>query len=145
MTMLLPLLLMGFVHAPAHADGPDLGEIMLGIQQHHAKLYFAGKAANWELADYELDELRECFDDATKSHHEFKTMKTPLAELVPAMTKNELEQVDRAIKGGKQAEFVKRFQGLTNACNRCHQAAEHPFIVIQVPSQNPYSNQKFAK
>ena len=37
---------------------PGLGEIMGVIQQHHAKLYYAGTKANWPLAEYELDELR---------------------------------------------------------------------------------------
>src|SRR5580692_4438898 len=42
---------------------PDLGEFMLSIQMHHAKLWFAGEAQNWKLADYELHEMEECFDD----------------------------------------------------------------------------------
>jgi len=38
---------------------PGLGEIMGVIQQHHAKLYYAGTKANWPLADYELSEIQE--------------------------------------------------------------------------------------
>ena len=32
---------------------------MTTIQLHAGKLWFAAKAANWELAEYELDELKE--------------------------------------------------------------------------------------
>src|SRR3954462_14660441 len=32
---------------------PGLGEYMTTIQLHAGKLWFAAKAANWELADYE--------------------------------------------------------------------------------------------
>src|ERR1700692_621005 len=43
---------------------PGLGEIMTLTQMRHLKLWLAGAAKNWELADYELDELKEGFDDA---------------------------------------------------------------------------------
>ena len=33
-------------------------------QMRHAKLWFAGQAANWSLAAYELDELNEGMQDA---------------------------------------------------------------------------------
>jgi hypothetical protein len=45
---------------------PGLGEIMGSTQMRHAKLWFAGKAGNWDLASYELDEIREGMDDAVK-------------------------------------------------------------------------------
>ena len=40
---------------------PGLGEIMTLNQMRHIKLWFAGKATNWPLASYELDELEEGF------------------------------------------------------------------------------------
>jgi len=43
---------------------PGLGEFMTATQLRHAKLWFAGNAANWPLADYEIGELGEGFDDA---------------------------------------------------------------------------------
>ena len=33
---------------------PGLGEFMSQIQVHHAKLWFAGKNENWELANFEI-------------------------------------------------------------------------------------------
>src|SRR5437588_7093357 len=42
---------------------PGLGEFMLGIQEHHAKLWFAGINNNWELADFEVHEIGETLDD----------------------------------------------------------------------------------
>src|SRR5262250_1588155 len=43
-----------------------LGEIMSLQQMRHLKLWLAGAAKNWPLADYELDELKEGFDDVIK-------------------------------------------------------------------------------
>jgi hypothetical protein len=125
--------------------GPGLGEIMSVIQQHHAKLYYAGSAQNWDLAAYELDEIKEGLEDASKAHHEFKTLKTPLTELVPAMTKAEIEGLSKAIEAKSRPEFSKRFANLTHACNECHQTVEHPFIVIQEPTRPEFTNQRFTK
>src|SRR3954449_3034629 len=37
---------------------PRLGDIMNAVQTRHMKLWFAGKALNWELATYELRQLK---------------------------------------------------------------------------------------
>jgi hypothetical protein len=36
-----------------------LGEFMTATQLRHAKLWFAGKENNWDLAAYEIDEITE--------------------------------------------------------------------------------------
>ena len=43
---------------------PGLGEYMTTIQLHAGKLWFAAKAGNWPLAEYELDELEETMEAA---------------------------------------------------------------------------------
>ena len=45
---------------------PGLGEFMTAIQLRHAKLWFAGRAKNWDLAGYEIDEIKEGLEDAAK-------------------------------------------------------------------------------
>ena len=47
---------------------PGLGEIMSLTAMRHAKIWFAGQAENWALATYELDELKEGFEDAELFH-----------------------------------------------------------------------------
>src|SRR4051812_44833960 len=47
---------------------PGLGEIMSLQQMRYAKLWLAANAGNWPLADYELKELGEGFDDILKYH-----------------------------------------------------------------------------
>ena len=37
---------------------------MSTIQLHAAKLWFAAKAANWELAEYEVDEPKDTMEGA---------------------------------------------------------------------------------
>ena len=120
---------------------PGLGEIMSLQQMRHAKLWLAGSGGNWALADYELDELREGFEDASKLHPTYE--RVPVAALIENLTPAPLEAISKAIKGRSAAGFARSFDSLTVACNTCHQAANHGFIRITRPSGSAFSNQNF--
>ena len=122
---------------------PGLGEIMGVIQQHHAKLYYAGTKSNWPLAGYELDEIQESLDDAMKFYPEFKDVKVPLTQLIPTMTKASVAQVRTAIEQKNEKSFVQAFGALSGSCSNCPEAANHPFVKIQAPTEAMFSNQKF--
>src|SRR5436305_14074433 len=67
---------------------PGLGEIMTLQQMRHLKLWLAGAARNWQLAAYELDELKEGFDDVAKY---FPTKDgIPLGQMVAAIGEREV-------------------------------------------------------
>jgi len=120
---------------------PGLGEIMSLQQARHAKLWLAGQHANWPLAAYELDELREGFRDAGAMHPTYENV--PVAALVGKLTPAPLEALGKAIEAKDSAGFRKSFDSLTQACNTCHRAANHGFIVITRPGTSPYGNQRF--
>ncbi len=120
---------------------PGLGEIMTAIQLRHAKLWFAGQAGNWQLAAYEVDELREAFEDAVRYQPDFDGK--PIAMLVPAVTSEPLTQLARAIDARSPGRFATAFDRLSQACTTCHQATDHGFIMIQRPLQPPLTNQRF--
>jgi cytochrome c553 len=123
---------------------PGLGEIM-GLQQmRHAKLWFAGDMENWDLAAYELDELREGFDDAVKYHPTHENVPRPLAELIPQFTASQIASLDQAIKTKNRELFAAAYDSMTASCNGCHQASNHGFNVIKRPTLPPFSNQDFA-
>jgi hypothetical protein len=128
---------------PAPAESASgLGEIMSLQQMRHIKLWFAGSAANWELAAYELDELKEGFDDVLKR---FPTKDgVALAPLVKLIADHEIPELEKAIAARDAVRFASAFDALTAGCNGCHQSAKHGFIVIQRPASQPYSNQSFA-
>jgi hypothetical protein len=118
---------------------PGLGEFMSGIQVHHAKLWFAGTAGNWNLSDFETKEIRESLDDI-----ESFCADRPEVKSLP-MIKPALDSVDEAIKSKSSSRFKTSFMLLTNTCNSCHQATHHEFNVIQVPLTPPFTNQRFEK
>ncbi|MEO9032256.1 MAG: hypothetical protein ABI285_03380, partial [Ginsengibacter sp.] len=43
----------------ANTYKPGFGEFMSEIQVHHEKLWFAGENQNWQLADFEINEIKE--------------------------------------------------------------------------------------
>lgn len=116
---------------------PALADIMTGAQFRHMKLWFAGKEKNWDLARYELRQVTQSLDDAVSLYHGIPV------ELVSATT-DPLIAIGDAIKAKDAAQFKKGFNDLTTACNACHKAIGRDFIVIQVPTAQPFSNQSFA-
>ncbi len=122
---------------------PGLGEIMSLTQMRHLKLWFAGQAENWDLAAYETDELAEGFGDVVRFHPTHKGSPALLSQLVPEFTAGPIEALRSAIERRDLAEFTAAYDSLTQGCNGCHRAAEFSFNVVERPSANPYSNQRF--
>jgi hypothetical protein len=121
---------------------PGLGEFMLGTQTRHHKLWLAGNAGNWELADYEIDELKEGLEDAAKYVPTYKDML--VGQMIESTILKPIAEVETAIKARDRSKFTATFDELTLACNACHQAANRPFIVVQRPSGSNFPNQSFA-
>lgn len=128
---------------PAASYAPGLGELMSLNQMRHAKLWFAGEAGNWKLAAYELDELGEGFDDVVRYHPTHKDSPVPIGDAVAKIMREPLSEVARAIEAKDRDRFVRAFDAVTDGCNRCHQATNFGFNVVQRPTSNPFSNQAF--
>jgi hypothetical protein len=118
---------------------PGLGEFMSGIQVHHAKLWFAGEAQNWSLADFEINEIKESVEDINRYCRDRPEIQS-LPMIGPA-----IDSVSLAVKYQNIDRFKQDFLVLTNTCNSCHRATKHAFNVIQVPDKPPFTNQSFSK
>ncbi len=113
---------------------PELGEQMLGLQIRHARLWFAGEAGNWNLAAFELQEIKEAFDAVVEQNPEHAIFQPQrLADILPAMTKAPITALRDSIDHSNRAEFEKAFDGLSAACTGCHHVAGNDFLVIQRP------------
>lgn len=122
-----------------NAYKPGFGEFMSGIQMHHAKLWFAGINSNWELADFEIGEIKESVDDLEKYETSRPETKS-LPVLMPA-----LDSVSHAVELKDVTMFKRNYVLLTNTCNQCHRAVQFSFNEVQIPSTPPVSNQVFEK
>ena len=103
---------------------PGFAEIMIMTQIRHAKLWLAGNARNWELADYQIDELKEGLEDVVSHFPVYKDM--PVGQMIEATIMAPIADVEAAIKAHDRAKFVSAFDKLTAACNSCHQSANRP-------------------
>jgi hypothetical protein len=110
---------------------PRLGDIMNAAQARHIKLWYAGKAANWELAGFELRQLKTSLVDAALLYSGIPvTNVTTLAA--------PLQSVADAIAAKDASRFAKAYGELTGGCNACHQSMERSFISIRTPTEQPF-------
>jgi hypothetical protein len=114
---------------------PGLGEIMTLQQLRHIKLWFAGQAGNWPLAEYEIGELEEGFDDVNKLLG---------GDTVDKQVGAPMKALEKIVENKDHAGFAAAFDGLSAGCNSCHHLLDHAFIAIQRPTLLPYSDQSFA-
>ena len=124
------------------AHGPGLIDFMMTTQHHHAKLWYAGNARNWDLADYQADELKEVLEDAAKAIPDYKGI--PVGSMIGNLAMPPIAEIESAIKNRDRAKFVAAYDKLTAACNTCHQGSKREFIVIQRPVGQAFPNQSFA-
>jgi hypothetical protein len=116
---------------------PRLGDIMSTAQTRHQKLWFAGKAQNWELAAFELRQLKASLVEAALLYSGI-----PVTNVTTLDTS--LQAISDAIAAKDSRRFAKAAGDLTEGCNSCHRSMGRSFIVMRVPAeQQPFSNQVF--
>lgn len=116
---------------------PRLSDLMVVVQIRHAKLFYAVKARNWPLADYELGQLVGTLKEAGRYY----------PNTAPPMTLAEEtgSSLSEAIKAKNEAKFDQAFDEMNAGCNRCHGAADRAFILIRRPSYpSAFSNQQYS-
>jgi hypothetical protein len=115
---------------------PRLSDLMVVIQIRHAKLFYAVRRGNWPLADYELEQLISTLSEAGR----YYPRTTPPMTLADSIRTS----LGEAIKAKDEAKFDKAFDEMNAGCNRCHEAADRPFIVMRRPSfPSTFSNQLY--
>ena len=120
---------------------PGLEQFMNLILIEHNKLWFAGKARNWPLAEYQLGEIKEIMGDVQDFVPTFRDL--PLADMLDAVITKEIATLEKAIEGMDYKAFTVGYDKLTAACNACHQGTENSFVVIKRPTQPAFTNQDY--
>jgi hypothetical protein len=128
--------------APGTSYIPGIEQFMGVIQREHVKLWYAGQAKNWELAEFQAGEIKEVMGDIQDLYPKFKSM--PFADMLDAVIIGPIVDIEKAIEKKDSKAFVAGFDKLTTACNSCHEATGLGFVVIQRPTTNPFTNQNFA-
>jgi len=121
---------------------PGLGEFMTAaVQPHHIKVWLAGHAGNWPLAEYEAKELRETFADIAAYQGSWNNF--PIGKLAESNLAPPLDALDAAIGDKSEAGFKKAYDSVTAACNSCHQATGNAFVAVKTPSGADFPDQEF--
>ena len=120
---------------------PGLEQFMNLILMEHNKLWFAAKARNWPLAEYQLGEIKEIMGDVQDFVPTFKNL--PLADMLDAVITKEIVALEKSIETKDYKAFTAGYDKLTQACNACHQGTENGFVVIKRPTQPAFTNQDY--
>ncbi|MEJ1158579.1 hypothetical protein [Prosthecomicrobium sp. N25] len=131
-------------HTAAAAEDvlkPSLADLMTITQLRHFKLWYAQRLGNWKLASYELERMSDTLGRAAKLYPD------AAAVAQDALTRDKTGQVlsdlRTAVDNADAKTFEASYRRLTEECNACHKAAGTGFIVVQVPTRSPFSNQSF--
>jgi hypothetical protein len=107
---------------------------MLELQIRHARLWQAGEARNWMLAQFQLAELRESLDGVAELNGDHAALQPErLAEVLPQHMGPALSALQQAVDKQDGAAFDAAYDKLSEACSGCHAASDHGFLVIQRP------------
>jgi hypothetical protein len=135
--VLASLVLASLALAQGETYVPALGDIMSAIQSRHIKLWFAGRQENWDLASFELEQIRQGLENAA-------TLYSGIPADYVGATVDPIKDLGAAITAKDGVKFAKAYVALNAACNACHKGIDRGFIVIRVPSTSPFSDQSFA-
>ena len=124
------------------STAPGVGEVMTGVQLHFAKLFYAAKAGNWNLANFEIDEVKENLENAAALRPEEKGVK--LHGVVDAFEQTQIAAMDSAVSQHDLKTFRQNYSDAILVCNSCHRSTGRPFIIITEPTAPPVSNQQWA-
>jgi hypothetical protein len=120
---------------------PGLGEFMLVIQTHHAKLWLAARAQNWLLAEYQLSEMKEVFGEVQNLVPQYRNI--PVGDMIDAVITGSIGDLEKAVEEKKFKNFSAAYGKLTESCNDCHKAANRGFIQIKRPTRSTFDNEEF--
>jgi hypothetical protein len=119
-----------------------LGEMMGYMQRYADKLWFAGEAGNWELAEFYRGEIAETEEGIGQAH--VRKDGVEVSKLISTMLPPAMDAVSQAVTARDPARFRRGYQTMVGTCNACHAASKHGFIRIATPTGAPtYWNQSF--
>ena len=116
---------------------PGLGTVMIEYGRRMALAHQAAQAGDWGMAQYQLHE-------ATEIQEVGETTRPAKAELLKNFEHTYLDPLAQDILAKDKAAFNNDFAKALEGCNACHQATDHPYVVVQAPATLPEDFLKLA-
>ena len=109
---------------------PSLARLMPEIGQRYWKLYYAAKAKNWVLAEFQMKEISELMEIGGESRPKYTAR-------LQAFVHENMGPMAEAIKGQDWDAFDAAFhQGVKDA-NKYHLESDRGYIVWKLPDSPP--------
>lgn len=109
---------------------PGVGTVMIEYSNRFTTMYYAAKGGNWDMAAYQLKEMREIQEVGENT-------RPARAPLLKAFETTYLDKLAEAIKAKDGKKFDAEFKKTVEGCNGCHAASDFAFIKYQLPKASP--------
>lgn len=109
---------------------PGLGTVMMEYSKRFWIMYYAAKNGNWELADYELEEMLEIQEVG-------ETTRPNMAKALKGFEEAYLTPLKQAIENRDWDAFQQAYNNAIKGCNACHAGTGHPYIKYVLPDTPP--------
>ena len=115
---------------------PSQSHAMADVDYQFSNLWFAGKNANWPLAEFYLNETRSHLNWAVRIRPVRKLSSGAALDLRPMLQGVEgssLAQLRTAIEKADPKAFEAAYRQTITECYACHKLAEKPYLRPQIP------------
>jgi hypothetical protein len=124
-----------FENTQTQSVNPGLGTVMMEYGQRFSDIWWAEKAGNWDMATYQIEEMREIQE----------TGEVDRPARAPALKDFEskyLSALQKTITAKDGQAFLTAFSNTIGGCNGCHAAQSsseslggtYKFVKIQIPT-----------
>jgi len=121
----------GTAGADTRPEGQALGEVMAQVGRRFELVGRAGVAGRYELADFEVGELSELFeDDVPRASLPKEGPTAHIPGMAEAFLKIAVPDLRQAVAKKDQAALAEAFQRTATLCNGCHRASAKGFIEV---------------
>ena len=117
---------------------PDQAHAMADVGYHFSNLWFAGQHSNWSLAKFYFDETRSHLNWAVRIKPIRKNnagQDLDLKTILDGIDNTLFIGVKNAIEAKDAEKFPVAYRHALDGCYSCHQAADKPFLRLQIPTQ----------
>ncbi len=116
---------------PPATEHPRYGALMAEVGQRFEMMGRAAQARRYELAEFELEELEEVFEeDLPKAEPPRVNAGVDLAGVSQAFLQTNVPDLEKSLKSRKLSVFADAFARAAVTCNGCHRASGHAFLEI---------------
>lgn len=122
---------------------PGLGTVMIEYGTRFDNLWFAAQKNNWDMAQYQVTEMREIQEVA-------EITRPARVAMLKAFESGFLDALDKAVKAKDLAAFTTAYDSAIGGCNGCHVASSsgdfktYKFVKIIRPTAPNFNNVDWA-